>query len=141
MKIQKFIKIIIVFLLSIINIYHSEITFKEFSEMVEEQLGSSTNFDVDPKSLVFFKIIPRKTKAERRKLDYLAGILKIFLENMNIHSNVFNIENRHFVAIIKRSIEIDSEIILSQFSDLISEMNVLPPDVFKKKDEDSTIDI
>lgn len=135
MKFQKFIKILIVFLLSIINICYSEITFKDFLEIVET-MGSQDNYDINPKMIAFFKIIPRKKKSERRKLDYLAGVLKNFLLNMNINAEVANIENRHFIAIINRSDNIDKELILSQFKDLISDVNVLPPDAFKKKEEE-----
>lgn len=134
MRVTRAFKFILLFLLALINITHSEITFKDFLEFVET-LGSEGNFDTNPKMIAFFKIIPRKKKSERRKLDYMGSVLKNFLLTLNIRSEVTNIENRHFVAIINKGDQIDKQLILSQFKDLISDVNVLPPDAFKKKEE------
>jgi len=136
MRISKAIKFALMFLLTIINYTHSEITWKEFYEFVET-LGSGDSYDVNPKVIVFCKIIPRKKKSERRKLDYLGNVLKTFLSNMNINSIVENIENRHYIAVISRKDQnmIDKKLILEQFKDLINDISILPPDAFKKKDE------
>lgn len=136
MRVTRVFKFILLFVLALINITHSEITFKEFLEFVET-LGSEGNYDTNPKMIAFFRIIPRKKKSERRKLDYFANVLKNFLLTLNIRSEVTNIENRHFVAIINKGDQIDKQLILSQFKDLISDVNVLPPDAFKKKEEQS----
>jgi len=138
MRVTRLFKFFLVFFLTVINIINSEITFKDFSEIVET-LGSEGNFNTNPKLIVFFKIIPRKKKSERRKLDYMANILKNFLSTLNIRSEVINIENRHFVAIINRSDNIDKQLILSQFKDLISDVNVLPPDAFQKKEDQKAL--
>jgi len=134
MRVSSVFKFIILLVLTFINIIHSEITFKEFLEFVET-LGSEGNYDTNPKMIAFFKIIPTKKKSERRKLDFMGNILRNFLLTLNIRSEVTNIENRHFVAIINRGDQIDKELILNQFKDLISDVNVLPPDAFKKKEE------
>lgn len=135
MRILRIFKFSLVLFISLINIMHSEITFKDFIDFVET-LGSEGTYDTNPKMIAFFKIIPRKKKSERRKLDFMANILKNFLLTLNISSEVSNIENKHFVAIINKADKIDKNLILSQFKDLISDVNVLPPDAFKKKEEE-----
>ena len=77
MKIPNSLKFFIAVLLLIINFTTGEITFKDFYEIVD-QLGDAGNFDTNPKMIAFFKIIPRKKKSERRKLDYLAHVLQSF---------------------------------------------------------------
>lgn len=134
MRVTKIIKLILIVLLALINTTHSEITFKDFLEFIET-LGSEGNYDTNPKMIAFFKIIPRKKKSERRKLDFMANVLKNFLSTLNIRSEVSNIENRHFIAVINKGDKIDKQLILSQFKDLISDVNVLPPDAFRKKDD------
>ncbi len=137
MRVTKIFKIFLIVVLALINIIHSEVTFKEVIQFVEESLAEEGTFNTNPKMLAFFRIIPRKKKSERRKLDYMASVLKDFLSNLNIRSQVYNVENRHFLAIINQNDQISKELILSQFKDLISDVNILPPSAFRKKEENS----
>lgn len=136
MKIFKIFKVLIILIITLFDYAKSEITFRDFLEMAE-QLGDSSNFNNNPKMIIFFRLIPRKKKSERRKLDYLSRVLQTFLNNLNIRGDVYNIENRHYVAIINKSDEevIDKTLIINQFKDLISEISIHPPDHFKKKED------
>ena len=125
----------ITIILTLINLLTAEITTAQFLEYLEKY-PEAGNYNSNPKLFLFMKIIPPKTKKQRRRLDYNARIIQTFINNLGIRNEIMNLENKHYIAIIPAQNEfLDKDIILSTFKDLISHINILSPDVFKKENE------
>ena len=65
----------------------------------------------------------------------MGKILQDFLLNMDVRSQVANIANQHYIAIISADDKdkIDKNLIIDNFKDLIDDVSVLPPSHFRKQ--------
>ncbi len=80
--------------------------------------------------IYFFRI-----RENRRKdnINYLSEVFKKFLLSLNIRSTVYNWNNHDFIVLTKSDIDID--MILSHFDDLIDKAGVRSTTDFRKKDD------
>jgi hypothetical protein len=107
-----------------------------------DEYPDAGNYNVNPKVFVFMKIKTPKTKKERKRLDYNAKIISLFIENLGIRNEVYNFLNKHYIAIISYSNheKIDRDFFLSHFGDLIEDLSIKSPDIFKKQNHDNQLE-
>jgi hypothetical protein len=129
---------LITILITCLNIIKGEITMNEFIKSLE-YYPEEGNFNSHPKLFIFMKIIPPKTKKQRRKIDYNGKIIENFISSLGVRNEVLNIENKHYVSVINlhQKEYFEKELILETFKDFIEKINIISPDMLKKENEDN----
>lgn len=128
--------LLVTIIFTFINLFEGTVRMAEFKEILDAYPDSG-NYHVNPKMFIFMKIRKPKTKKEKNKLDYNGKIIEIFIDNLGIRNEVLNLEDNHYCSIISASAvpNVDKDLILSTFNDIIEKINILSPDMFKKENE------